>query len=114
MNTTILTGAAAVAEGDARTQNIPGFRRPPSDPKLNARLIEAANIWHDAVFEGGATGMRARALLAEKLSTSDFPILMGSVFDRELLAQYAALPATWQGYALRSILKDFKKKTLAG
>lgn len=109
-STEILTGAAAVAEGE--TSPDAGFRPAPRDPRLNARIVEAAEIWHDALFSGGISGMRARTRLAESLTTSDFPLLLASVIDRELLRQYEAISPTWQGYARRATVKDFKAKKL--
>lgn len=107
----ILTGAAAVAEGDA-SQSGGGFVKPTIAAQHRARIVEAADIWHDALFEGGVTGMRARVKLAENLTTSDFPYLLGAVFDRELLAQYEATPSVWQAFARRTTVRDFRAKEL--
>lgn len=109
-NIQILTGAAAIAEGDAQPEA--GFRRPPRDPKLNGRIVEAAELWHDALHMGGLTGMKARVALAEALTTSDFPMLLGGVFDRELLASYVALPSVWKSFARRVTVRDFRAKEL--
>lgn len=108
----ILTGAAAVAEGTADAAGEGGFHRLPRDPKLNARIVEAANLWHDALHEGGLKGMKARVALAEALTTSDFPYLLGSAYDRELLARYQATPSVWQAFARRTTVRDFKPKKL--
>lgn len=108
--TQILTGAAAIAEGDAKPEA--GFRRPPRDPQFNARIVEAADLWHDALHMGGLTGMKARVALAEALTTSDFPYLLGGVFDRELLASYQQLPSVWKAFARRVTVRDFRAKEL--
>lgn len=108
----ILTGAAAVAEGDAN-QSAGGFISPRGIRAEHlARIVEAADQWRDAVHQGGIAGMRARTRLAESLTTSDFPIFLGAVFDRELLAQYQAIPSVWQSFATRTTVRDFRPKTL--
>jgi len=50
--------------------------------------------------------------IQEALSTSDFPTLLGTNLDRELLAQYETYPATWQNYCDRGVVDDFNQKTL--
>jgi len=109
--TALLTGNAAVAEGDAKLEGI-GFRRSARDPQYNARLVEAAHVWEDAMYGGGVDGIKARATLAEALTTSDFPILLGAVFDKELLAQYQQITPVWTQYARRSVVRDFRPKSL--
>ena len=105
-NTQILSGRDAVNE--STDTGAAGFVRPPRDPKLNGRILEAVHIW-----ERGLSGsLRGRADLAEALTTSDFPILLGSVFDRELMAQYEDISPVWQAFARRSIVKDFRPKKL--
>lgn len=102
----ILTGAAAVAEGTNAGEA--GFRRVPRDPRLNARIDESLRV-----FERGLSGsLRGRADLAEALTTSDFPILLGAGMERELLAQYQDITPVWQGFASRTTVKDFKPKKL--
>lgn len=102
----ILTGAAAVAEGTSTGEA--GFRRVPRDPRLNARIDESLRT-----FERGLSGsLRGRADLAEALTTSDFPILLGAGMERELLAQYQDITPVWQGFASRTTVKDFKPKKL--
>lgn len=109
-NIEVLTGAAAVAEGEAKPEA--GFRTTRVGTQYNARLIEAANIWGDATSLGGLAGMRARTRLAENLTTSDFPILLGGVFDRELLTQYEQIQPVWQKFARRTVVRDFRPKQL--
>lgn len=110
-NIEILTGSRAIAEGEANP-NEGGFRAP-ADPNRHAKqIIEAANIWGDALNTGGLAGMRARVKLAESMSTSDFPYFLGGVFDRELLTQYQAIPAVWARYCKRVTVRDFRPKAL--
>lgn len=68
-----------------------------------ARLGEAAGFMAD-IFEGRLPTTR----LAEALSTSDFPILMGDILDRQLLARYQETPVTWSNYAKRGSVRDFR------
>jgi len=109
-NIEVLTGDQAVAEGEAKPEA--GFTSTRVSPQYNARLVEAANIWGDATTSGGLAGMRARVKLAEALTTSDFPILLGGVFDRELLTQYEQITPVWQGFARRTVVRDFRPKEL--
>lgn len=106
-NIQLLSGDAAIAE--STDTGAAGFRRTPGrDPRYTAKLNEALEI-----FERGTSGsLRGRADLAEALSTSDFPILLGGVFERELLAQYEDTTPVWQGFARRTVVKDFRPKTL--
>lgn len=46
--------------------------------------------------------------LQEVLTTSDFPILFGDVLDRRLLAQYQNANTSWQLYAQRGTVPDFR------
>lgn len=96
----ILTGSAAVAEGNALTA-----RRQPSRERL-AQINEAAQLV-GRVFAGDR---RAMVDLQEAMSTSDFPILFGEVIDRELMAQYQAMPSTWRSFARRTVVRDFRPK----
>jgi hypothetical protein len=105
----ILSGRDAVNE--STDTGAAGFTRLPrgsKDPRVIAKLDESLRI-----FERGLSGsLRGRADLAEALTTSDFPILLGGVFDRELLAQYEDITPVWQSFARRSIVKDFRAKKL--
>jgi len=102
----ILSGAAAVAE--STDTEATGYSPVPTGPQYTARLDEALRT-----FERGLSGsLRGRADLAEALTRSDFPILLGGVFDRELLAQYKQVTPIWQSFARRSVVKDFRPKKL--
>lgn len=92
---------------EAAGANDSGFRRPRGTN--GALLIEASRLM-DAAFHG--TTMRARADLQEAMATPDFRNAAFEVLDRETLERYQALPATWQGYARRFLVKDFKPKKL--
>jgi hypothetical protein len=105
----ILTGKAAVAEGE-KTGGEGGFRRP--NTTNLGRLVEAANLWADATQQGGIAGMRARTRLAESLTTSDFPYLLGGVFDRTLLTAYQNTSPIWRQFASQVTVQDFRPKQL--
>jgi hypothetical protein len=68
-----------------------------------ARVAEAAEFVADVI-----AGKRPSYLLQEALSTSDFPLLMGDVLDRQLLGNYAAFQPTWQNYCKRGRVRDFR------
>lgn len=110
-NIEVLTGAEAVAEGE-RSGGEGGFHAPARGPRYAQRLIEAANIWGEAMTAGGIAGFKARARLAEALSTPDFPYLLGGVIDRELLREYNQISPVWQSFAMRTTLRDFREKNL--
>lgn len=109
-NIEVLTGADAVAEGDQTPES--GFRAPARGPQYARRLVEAANLWGEALHSGGIGGFRARARLAEALATPDFPILLGGVFDRELLREYRQITPIWSMFAHRTVVRDFREKNL--
>lgn len=92
---------------EAGGQDDAGFRRPRGT--AGALLLEASRLM-DAAFHGNT--MRARADLQEAMATPDFRNAAFEVLDRETLERYQALPAVWQGYARRFLVKDFKPKKL--
>lgn len=56
---------------------------------------------------------RVRNAVNEALTTSDlFVTGTGVVFDRELIAEYEAMPKQWDKFATRTTLKDFRPKKL--
>jgi hypothetical protein len=61
-----------------------------------------------ADFLAGAMRGRRGYNLVEAFSTSDFSLLMGDVMDRKLLKDYAEVPASWQAYAQRAVVNDFR------
>lgn len=74
----------------------------------NRRILEARKL-----FERAASGdLRARADLQESLTTSDFPILLGQSYQRELLSEYQGITPVWNSFARRATVRDFRKQTL--
>lgn len=69
-----------------------------------AELAEATNFLADVL-----EGRRSVFWLQEAMSTSDFPLLMGDILDRQLLGKYAEIPATWPAYAKRGTVADFRQ-----
>ncbi|PZR55229.1 hypothetical protein DNL40_02340 [Xylanimonas oleitrophica] len=110
-NIEILTGDLAVAEGE-KSGAEGGFRAPARGAQYHAKIKEAAELWGEVMHSGGIKGMRARVRLVESLSTSDFPYLLGGVFDRVLMASYGSLPSTWATFAGRTTVRDFRPKEL--
>jgi len=102
MTQQILHGAAAIAEGEANAF----FRVPRQRPDHNARLIEAAQIMRGV--ESGS--YRALANLQEAMATSDFPVYLAAILDRELLPAYQDITPLWTQFARRTTLRDFRPK----
>lgn len=48
----------------------------------------------------------------EVLTTSDFPILFGDILDRRLLDQYQVTTPSWQAYASRGTVPDFRQSRI--
>lgn len=53
-------------------------------------------------------GRRPTHHLQEAMSTSDFPILMADVLDRQMLARYREIDPVWQRFIQRSTVPDFR------
>lgn len=67
------------------------------------RLAEAAKLLAD-VKKGRVPSHRFQ----EAMTTSDFPYLFGDILDRQILAAYQEAPSTWQNFAKRSVVRDFR------
>lgn len=72
-------------------------------PQYQRKLAEAAKLIADVY-----TGKRKMHYLEEAMTTSDFPYLFGDILDRQVLAAYREWPATWQNYAKRGRVRDFR------
>lgn len=79
-------------------------RRTGRDARYMKQLAEAATLLAD-VYQG----RKPLYLLKEALSTSDFPYLFGDILDRQILANYQEAPASWNRYAKRSLVRDFRE-----
>ena len=51
-------------------------------------------------------------LLKEAITTSDFPLLLGGILDRSLLASYTAAIPDWRNYIYVGQSKDFREKEI--
>jgi len=99
---TTLTGQAVEAEVRALS------------PRRRVITAEARRAQVDAweLFEDAAGGnLRAKMLLAESLSTSDFPKVFGAALDAKLLSEYQAISPVWQQFAARDTLPDFRPQS---
>lgn len=77
--------------------------------RINPKIVEAATLLGRA-WNGDRM---ANLLVHEALSTSDlFKSAAGDVLDREMLAQYEAMPTQWGKIATRTTVPNFKKKYL--
>lgn len=75
----------------------------PNDVRFQRRLVETVRFLH-AIY----SGKRPRHHLQEAMSTSDFPLLFGTVIDRQTLAAYREWPATWRAIARVVDVPDFR------
>ncbi|RJQ04825.1 MAG: hypothetical protein C4551_10120 [Bacillota bacterium] len=73
-------------------------------PMYMQRLAEATDFLA-GIYEGRIPAHR----LQEAMSTSDFPLLMGDILDRQLLANYREWPAVWRAFARQGTVRDFRQ-----
>lgn len=74
-----------------------------NDPDYIEKLGEAANFLCDVL-----DGRTDPYFLKEALSTSDFPILMGDILDRQLLGRYNEIQPVYRQYARVGTVRDFR------
>lgn len=87
-----------------------------------AAKIEAFEERYDALLEVLSDKKLARherryrleCAIHEAEGTSDFPILMGTVLDRQLLARYQSAPADWRSYVKVGTQRDFRPQNDIG
>jgi hypothetical protein len=83
----------------------------PSSPEMQ-RVIESAYPGLFRQISPREAALMAATIgepLAESLTTSDFPLLMADVLDRELLRRFAEVPQVWRNYiAVGPPLRDFR------
>lgn len=83
--------------------------RPVRQSRISERaMAEALNLLTNA---DGMPSHRHRYLLQEAITTSDFPVLLGGVLDRQVLALYEAAPSPWRAYVPINTLPDFRDAT---
>lgn len=74
----------------------------------NKQILEARELFQRAMNGN----LRARAELEETLTRSDFPILLGAAYGRELQQAYGAIEPVWQKFAKRLTVSDFRPRKL--
>lgn len=74
----------------------------------NRRIVEARALFQ-RVLEGD---LRAKATVMETMTRSDFPLLLGAAYGRELIQEYNGITPVWQSFARRSVVPDFRPKKL--
>ena len=73
------------------------------------RILEARRLFDRAMNGRGSDRLRAQAEVMETMTTSDFPILLGAAYEREMLAEYGQIAPVWQRYSRRVVRPNFKK-----
>jgi hypothetical protein len=92
-----------ISEGAGRgIRSVIGRRQ--ADPAYNGRLVEAARLYERALHGN----KRALIDFEEAMTTSDFGILFADILDRQVLGSYQDWPSTWQSYARRGTVRDFR------
>lgn len=78
--------------------------RTTANPVYATRLLEAGRLVARVM-----SGNKYAALqFAEAMTTSDFPQLFGDIIDRQMLAAYISMPVSWDQYAKRGRVRDFR------
>lgn len=101
----IETHNAADASADRLFRGERSVRGDTSDPRYARSLAEAARILDDA-FSGRRSAMTR---LEEAMTTSDFPLLMGDVLDRMLLARYRETAPVYRNFVRVRTVRDFRE-----
>lgn len=82
---------------------------------LRRGVVSEADLVHTAQLLASAWqgNDRVRHAVNEALTTSDlFRSATGDVLDREMLAQYQAMPRQWDKFSTRTTVNDFRPKKL--
>lgn len=78
-------------------------KRNSKDPRYMALLVEAAELYANVL-----AGRKPGHYLVEAMSTSDFPLLFGDILDRQILAEYQAVPSNWKQFVKERKVRDFR------
>lgn len=76
-------------------------------PGFEHKMAEAQKFINDL-----ARGKYTRRDFQEKMSTSDFPLLLGANLERQMLGYYQATPASWPTWAREVKVNDFNEMKL--
>lgn len=79
----------------------------PKGQAYQKKLLETAQFIADV-----KAGRRSPWQLQEAMSTSDFPLLFGDIFDRQMLAAYREWPNQWDRIAKKVTARDFRTMQL--
>lgn len=78
------------------------------NPSVLSKAVEARRLFESAI--NGS--LRAKATVAETMTTSDFPVLLGVAYARELQTEYAGIAPVWPKFAKRTTAPNFKTQKL--
>ena len=79
------------------------YSRNHKNPIFQRKFAETVRFLH-----GVYSGKIARHHLLEAMTTSDFPLLFGTVIDKQTLGSYREWPATWRSIARVVDVPDFR------
>lgn len=83
-----------------------------SGVKLNEKVARES-LEARKLFESAASGSYASiARVQEAMTTSDFPVLLGVSYGRELLTEYQGIAPVWQKFSYRAETPNFKEHSL--
>jgi hypothetical protein len=83
-----------------------------SGVKLNEKVARES-LEARKLFESAASGSYASiARVQEAMTTSDFPVLLGVSYGRELLTEYQGITPVWQQFSARVENPNFKEHSL--
>ena len=74
----------------------------------NKQILEARELFQKAMNGN----LRARADVMETLTKTDFPILLGAAYGRELQGAYNSIAPVWQRFSKRLTVNDFRPRKL--
>src|SRR6185369_3531761 len=99
-------GGGYSVSSDALREEV-GYHRPPSNPSpYYQRNLDHAQLLIESAMRGNK---RSAIDLQEALTTSNFGSYFGDVLYRSVLANYAETPYSWDMYAARKIINDFRQ-----
>lgn len=106
MTIELLTGDAAASAGS--DAEFAGFANPRAFKIGEALETKASTMLSEAFSNSWGSDVK----LAEAFSTSDFKLAAFAELDKELQAQYEALPSVWEQYTDQTTVRDFRPKRL--
>ncbi|WP_062397859.1 hypothetical protein [Methanogenium cariaci] len=88
-----------------------GGRRVASEAMTSeyAHKLAQAQVFTNKLREGGRYSVRE---FREAMSSSDFPYLMAANMQNQLLANYTETPVTWESWARKVLVNDFRELEL--